>query len=976
MGQGPGVGERGVQDSGAGERRVQVPDVGERWGDERRANGQEARERGTGERGAQGPGVGERGVQDSGAGERRVQVPDVGERWGDARRANGQEARSRGTGERGAKDRGVDERRAAAAATQSGFWGRLRELSALREDIGRPGLDTLAGRVIPHGRVLLIAGRPGSGRTALAEELVRRLRDDYPDGLLRARLTTAGGEPVLPARIARDFLRALGAPVPPGADEEELSDRLRDAMRGRRAIVLLDDADSADQVELLLPHAPGSLVVAVAQGPLTGIPDVRPCTLGGLETAAAVKMLASVAGHRVINDPIAAETIVELCRAQPAALALVGGWLAARPKSSVAAAARELREVPPGDEDAADRPLSRAFRLAYGGLPPLAARILRLLVLAPDATVDAQSASALAGCSVPTAQSALEDFATCGLLRALPGEISATGRASAAGEVLAAGAAQRVGRIAHAGQAPEARQAPEAHQAPGARLDAEVRQAAAVRHDPAVVHAPALGPDPAPGPVPSTGEAAGAGSVPRSGPAAGSGQVPGADLSLGTGLVSGHGPSVGQAPGTGSVPRSGPAAGSGQVPGADLPLGTRQIPGTGPGNRPAPASSPAPAPGQIPGNGQAPAPGAPTRFQVPGCLEPLLHAVLREDERPAEVQLARARVLERSVRLLHACRLTAESDDPAAREKLAGLPGALRFPSRGAAARWLDERGRELREAARLAADDGQLDTLARRLVAALTQALVAHRGVDDAAPELYELHQLVLEVARRQDLALEEAAALLNLGDLDARAGRAGEALTRYKEALDAARAAADPYATGRALESIGGTYQELGDWQRAADWYGRALALHLSRRELAAEARLYARLGAVLSYAGQWGDALRNWRAAAAAARRLGDATGHARALGETARVQEYAGRPREALRTCLEALECARRTGDLRLQAAVRLRTADTLERLGDAAAAELHRNAAERLLARTAAAEEDAREDENEPTYEISSGAAKD
>ncbi|MYR63004.1 hypothetical protein GTY54_44640, partial [Streptomyces sp. SID625] len=55
------------------------------------------------------------------------------------------------------------------------FLGRTRELKGLRADIERAGLDTISGRKAPRARVLLIAGRPGSGRTALAGELVRQV---------------------------------------------------------------------------------------------------------------------------------------------------------------------------------------------------------------------------------------------------------------------------------------------------------------------------------------------------------------------------------------------------------------------------------------------------------------------------------------------------------------------------------------------------------------------------------------------------------------------------------------------------------------------------------------------------------------------------------------------------------------------------------------------------------------------------------
>ncbi|MFF9349824.1 tetratricopeptide repeat protein [Streptomyces sp. NPDC014734] len=642
------------------------------------------------------------------------------------------------------------------------FFGRARELKALRADIERAGLDTMAGRKAARARVLLIAGRPGSGRTALAEELIGLLTDDHPGGPLRARLTDPGGEPVPTERTARELLDQLGVAGPPGADGDELSEMVREALDGRRALLFLDDAVDAEQVDPLLPDDADCLVVATSGGPLTGIPGVRPCTLGGLDAASAVRLLADAIGQvRITVDPRTAETLAEECGGLPTALVLVGGWLAAHPMASVADATKRLRELPEDpDGSAGARPLARAFRLVHDSLPPAAGRILRLLALAPAGLVDAHTASALAGCSVSAARTTLDDFVAMGLLR---------------------------------------------------------------------------------------GDAA--------------------DQS---------------------------------------------------------------------------------RYEVPGCLVPLLRALLEATDRPGEIQLARARMLERTVRLLQSCRAATEPEGSPARDKLAALPRSLRFPGPDAAADWLRSRRPALLASARLAVADGELDTLARRLVSALVRALAVHRGTEAAAPDLYGLHGLVLAVAERRDLPRERAAALLNLADLDAGTGRTREALTRYRAALDAGRLAKDLYATGRAMESVGGAHAELGDYQRAADWYGRALAQRLTQGERADEARLYGRLGAVHTYAGRYGEALRNWRAAAAGYRRLGDVPAQARALSEAARVQEYAGRPRESLRTCQEAVDRAARAGDARLQAALELRLADTLERLGDPAAARLHRGLADRLL----------------------------
>ncbi|GAB2885583.1 tetratricopeptide repeat protein [Streptomyces deserti] len=669
---------------------------------------------------------------------------------------------------------------------ESRFLGRTRELKELRADIERIGLDTLAGRKAPRARVLLIAGRPGSGRTALAEELVRQVADRYPDGVLRARLSEPDGTPVPVERTARDLLTALDVTAPAGAAEDDLTAELRTALADRRALLLLDDAADAEQVDALLPQSPDCLVVAVSGGPLTGIADVRPCTLGGLDTKSAVELLSRHTGSvRITVDPRAAEGLAEECQGQPAALMLAGGWLAARPQAAVSDLAKQLRA-----EDAEGAPLTRVFRLAYASLPATAARMLRLLSLAPAGLVDPQIASALAGCSVGSARTTLDDFVALGFLHAV--------------------------------------------------------------------------------------------------------------------------------------------------------------------------ESPLP------------------EYEVPGCLQALLRALAQTRDKPAELQLARARMLERTVRLLQSCRAITETDSPLAREKLLSMPEALRFPTPRAAADWLRIRRPALLAAARLAVADGELDTLARRLMSQLVRAMAAHVGTQAAAPDLYGVHRLVLDVAERRNLPREKAAALLNLGDLDARTGRTAEALVRYRAALDAGREVNDPYATGRAMESVGGAHLELGDYDRAADWFGRALVERLARDERADAARLYGRIASAHTYAGRYGEAVRNWRAAVAGYRRTGDLAAQARALSELARVQEYAGRPEESLRTCREAVEWARLAEDTRLQGALHLRVADTLEHLGDPASARLHRGAAERMLEEEAQEPQDGDSDleQGANACEIRSASAED
>lgn len=234
---------------------------------------------------------------------------------------------------------------------------------------------------------------PGSGRTSLAVRLAREMGERYPDGQFYVRLGANGADD---EQAARTLLRAVGA---------EPHGNVRDAFARRRAILVLDDVTTPRQLLDLLPGGTGNLVVATSDGPLPGVADVRPCTLGGLDEPAALDMLAQAIGPvRVTNDPRAAETLAQECGGHPAALRLVAAWLAAQPRMSVTDATRLLREAEAPD------PLGRAFRLVYGALAQPVARMLRFLALAPAAVADAQIASALAGCSVSAAQSTLEDL--------------------------------------------------------------------------------------------------------------------------------------------------------------------------------------------------------------------------------------------------------------------------------------------------------------------------------------------------------------------------------------------------------------------------------------------------------------------------------------------------------------------------------------------------------------------------------------
>ncbi|MBC3844410.1 ATP-binding protein [Streptacidiphilus sp. 4-A2] len=630
--------------------------------------------------------------------------------------------------------------RAALPGSPPHFAGRAAELTRLREEVGRPAFGTrtaeeetaAAGRT----RVLVVAGRPGSGRTSLALHFARGLAADYPDGQFFVRLGEPGAGAVPAGRVARELLAALGEPggQRPVAERESGAESgadrdhpdcvaLRAALAGRRALLVLDDVRTADQLAALLPQAPGCLMVAVTAGPLTGIADARPCVISGLDLRTALGVVISLAGDtRIVCDPVAARGLVELLACHPTALRLVGGWLRTRPGASVADARQLLAETPsrvsllkqPGAALRDTDPLRRAFDLAYEGLSAPAARLLRLLTIAPEGRAEPRTASALLGCPVDTAAAHLAALAEQQLLN--PGR---------------------------------------------------------------------------------------------------------------------------------------------------------------------------------PGDGH----------ELPECLRAPLTGLLAAD-RAAETELARARMLERLVRLLTACvhRLA-----PGSGPEPEPLPAALRFGSAADAWRWLDRELPVLRGAVRIAVADGELDGLAMRLATTLVRALPLWAGSAEAvAADLYELHGTVLELAARGGRIRQQAAALVNLGDLHARAGEHARALERYRAALGPARSVDDQVAVARILEAVAGAYRASGDLVRAATgtagrWLRRsprarrgAAAAGPPRRAHAAQG---ARRGAARIPLGG-GDAPQ--------ARRRGRGGGR----GSRARAQELSGSTEQGLRTQREALAAAAR------------------------------------------------------------------
>ncbi|YCK39888.1 BTAD domain-containing putative transcriptional regulator [Actinomadura sp. ATCC 39365] len=342
---------------------------------------------------------------------------------------------------------GGDETRQVPAelpADVTAFVGRERDLALLRRYALSGGVPS----------VTTVTGPAGAGKTALAVRFGHLVAEEFPDGRLYVNLRGhAPRPPMSPLEALVRMLGSLGTPPERIPEEEEAAAGLyRSRLSGRRMLVLLDDARTAEQVRPLLPGAPGCLVLVTSRNALAGLAvshGARNLSLGVLDRRESVRLLASVVGdQRLSAEPDAAKQIVRLCGRLPLALRVAAATLATRPRRSLSeyAAALSARglDLLRIDGDVAVR---AAFELSYAGLPEAERRLFRLLGLVRGPDITAPAAAALAGVETAEAEQLLDRLAaahlieehrpyryTChDLLRQYAGELALRDDAPAAG---------------------------------------------------------------------------------------------------------------------------------------------------------------------------------------------------------------------------------------------------------------------------------------------------------------------------------------------------------------------------------------------------------------------------------------------------------------------------------------------------------------------------------------------------------------
>nr|MDT0657472.1 BTAD domain-containing putative transcriptional regulator [Micromonospora sp. DSM 115978] len=296
--------------------------------------------------------------------------------------------------------------------TPAGITGRDTELVALTTALRRAGDEPTAPVIVA------ITGTAGVGKTTLAVHWAHQNATAFPDGQLYLDLRGYHpGQPLEPSAGLAAFLAGLGVPaggVPAGTDERAAL--FRSLVAGRRILLVLDNAFSAEQVRPLLPGSRSCFVVVTSRDALAGLvarDGAHRLAVDVLPPDSAVDLLRGAIGDTAGWDPAGAARVAELCARLPLALRLAAEIAAAAtPALSVRELLADLTDErqrldlldTSGDQQCAIRAV---FSWSYGRLPPDTGEAFRLTALHPGDTVDRYALAALTGADLSAVDRAL-----------------------------------------------------------------------------------------------------------------------------------------------------------------------------------------------------------------------------------------------------------------------------------------------------------------------------------------------------------------------------------------------------------------------------------------------------------------------------------------------------------------------------------------------------------------------------------------
>ena len=306
---------------------------------------------------------------------------------------------------------------------ENGFTGRQAELDEL-----------VAGLTPEQGGVSVVAGLAGVGKTALAVRAANQMLAAgwFPGGVLFIDLQgydpAGGADPGAAVAALLGALGVAGERIPSTQGEREVLYRseLADlAGKGRRVLLLADNASTLHQVLALLPGHPAHRVIVTSRHTLP-VPGARRFELDVMSESDAIGAMATALDaaneddRRIHDEPAAAAALAKLCGHLPLALWLTAQLLADKRWQPIrdlvrqfAATRDRLGELKYGESLG----VRVAFDTSYRRLPAVQARLFLLAALHPGPFVSVEAVAAMAGLSEVDVRHELDDVRRAHLMQ-------------------------------------------------------------------------------------------------------------------------------------------------------------------------------------------------------------------------------------------------------------------------------------------------------------------------------------------------------------------------------------------------------------------------------------------------------------------------------------------------------------------------------------------------------------------------------
>lgn len=291
-------------------------------------------------------------------------------------------------------------------AAPRGFIGRDHELSIMDSMVGRIGVVTGAG---------------GIGKTWLVGHWAHRSIDLFPDGQLYVNMRgfdtgdTAASATMVLKRLL-DALGVSGESIPASLDAR--SSLFRSVVAGKRLLLVLDNVRDSAHVEPLLPGAAEATTIVISRHHLTDLVATMAATPVVVEpmpdTDAMAMLIGRLGARRVEAESVAAAELVRYCAGLPLALGVLAARATTRPSAPIADLVRELADRRSRLDALSPGRLSVGIRTTLETslhvLKPPARDLFTLLGAAPSGGLAVEAVASLAGVSISITRRYLDEL--------------------------------------------------------------------------------------------------------------------------------------------------------------------------------------------------------------------------------------------------------------------------------------------------------------------------------------------------------------------------------------------------------------------------------------------------------------------------------------------------------------------------------------------------------------------------------------